>query len=67
LEVLEDAPLLSEERVDDRGAAIRMEGLPSWIVAHGVFSHTPLVNNGQKLVRIPLQTFPQFAVETGLT
>jgi hypothetical protein len=62
LKVLEDAPVLSEERVDDRGAAISMEGLPSWIVAHGV-----LVNNGQELVRIPLQTFPQFAVETGLT
>ena len=42
LEVLEDALLLSEERVDGRGAAIRMEGLPSRIVAlyHGVLTHT---------------------------
>src|ERR1700722_8625594 len=42
LEVLGDALLLSEERVDGRGAAIRMEGLPSRIVAlyHGVLTHT---------------------------
>jgi hypothetical protein len=33
LEVLEDTLLLSEKRVDGRGAAIRMEGLPSRIVA----------------------------------
>jgi hypothetical protein len=40
LEVLEDALLLSEERVDCRRAAIRMEGLAIQIVAlyHGVLN-----------------------------
>jgi hypothetical protein len=58
LEVLEDALLLSEKRVDGRGAAISLEGLPSRIVAlyHGVLTHTA----GQQRSKVSANPLPDF-------